>query len=121
MHALIIEDEGLIALQIEDILREIGYKSFDHASSVGDASDAARDRCPDLITADHRIIGGTGAQAVLKICAGKVIPVLFVTGSGTEVREQIPQALIVDKPFSTSTLCRLVEEAIRHPLGRLPT
>lgn len=117
MHALIIEDEKLIALQIEDILRDIGYQSFDHASSVSDAVDAARDRCPGLITADHRIIGGTGAQAVLKICSGRFIPVLFVTSSEKEVKEHIPQALVVDKPFSSWSLCKFVEEAIRNPLG----
>ncbi len=37
MHALIIEDEALVAMAIEDILRDNGYTSFDFAVSVPDA------------------------------------------------------------------------------------
>ena len=34
MHALIIEDEPLIALSIEGILRECGFDAFDIASTI---------------------------------------------------------------------------------------
>ena len=50
MHALIIEDECLIAMAIEDALRDCGFTSFDVAVSADEAVAAAARKCPDLIT-----------------------------------------------------------------------
>ena len=50
MHALIIEDESLIAMAIEDALRGCGFLSFDVAVSADEAITAAALKCPDLIT-----------------------------------------------------------------------
>ena len=52
MHALIIEDDALVALAIEEVLRDCGFKSFDVAASLDEAVTSARKRCPELITAD---------------------------------------------------------------------
>jgi CheY-like chemotaxis protein len=53
VHALIIEDEMMIAAAIEFVLRDCGFDSFDVASSSLAAIRAAARRCPNLITADH--------------------------------------------------------------------
>ena len=42
MHALIIEDEALIAMAIEDALRGCGFTSFDIAVSADDGGDGCR-------------------------------------------------------------------------------
>ena len=100
MHALIIEDESLIAMAIEDALRGCGFTSFDNAVSAGEAVTAANVRCPDLITADVELRPGCGIEAVRSICSGKPIPVLFITGSPGEVRIRMPGHALVEKPFS---------------------
>jgi DNA-binding response OmpR family regulator len=100
MHALIIEDESLIAMAIEDALRDCGFTSFDLAVSAKDAVEAAGRKCPDLITADVELRPGCGITAVQSICSGKPIPVLFVTGSPGEVRIRMPGHGLVEKPFS---------------------
>jgi CheY-like chemotaxis protein len=64
MHALIIEDEPLIAMLIEDILRTCGYSSFAFAATVDDAVAAATSRCPDLITSDVELKPGNGIDAI---------------------------------------------------------
>jgi CheY-like chemotaxis protein len=96
-------------------LREIGFQSFDAANSVGEAIAAAHRRCPDLIVADHHLIDGTGTDAVLAICSGQDIPVVFVTASGPEVRSALPHAIIVSKPFLCASLHRAVEQAQESP------
>jgi DNA-binding response OmpR family regulator len=58
MHALIIEDESMIALAIEDALRACGFTSFDIAVSAEEAVAAGRRTCPDLITADVELRPG---------------------------------------------------------------
>jgi len=48
MHALIIEDDALVAMAIEEILRDCGFTSFHLAVSLDEAVAAARERCPSL-------------------------------------------------------------------------
>ena len=100
MHALIIEDESLIAMAIEEALRGCGFTSFDVAVSAEEAVAAAERRCPDLITADVELRPGCGITAVQSICSGRPIPVLFITGSPGEVRIRMPGHALVEKPFS---------------------
>ena len=100
MHALIIEDESLIAMAIEDALRSCGFTSFDVAVSAEEAVASAARTCPDLITADVELRPGCGIAAVQSICSERPIPILFITGSPGEVRIRMPGHLLVEKPFS---------------------
>ncbi|MGA0605204.1 response regulator [Phenylobacterium sp. VNQ135] len=104
MHALIIEDEMLIALEIEQLLRDLGYDSFDWADSPPSALACARHRRPDLITADLRIIGGTGLEAVDAI-TGELgsLPVVYVTANADMLRGS-PGARVVSKPIQPRRL-----------------
>ena len=90
------------------------------ASSMHLAIAAAEHQCPDLIVADHRILDGTGTAAVQAICSEKAIPVVFVTSSGDEVRELVPDALIVPKPFSLPELQVAINTALERPHRHVP-
>lgn len=82
MSVLIIEDEPLVALDLEAILGELGATSFDLAESQQQAIDAARCRRPDIITADVMLTVGCGPDAVDAIIARYgVIPVIYITGN----------------------------------------
>jgi DNA-binding response OmpR family regulator len=104
MHALIIEDEYLIAMTIEYVLRDCGFDSFDIAPSSDAALKLAAKRCPDLITADVRLNPGCGIQTVREICQRPSTPVIFITGSAAEARARLPQHAVLNKPFSQQTL-----------------
>jgi len=111
MHALIIEDEFLTAQLIEDRLRELGFTSFAFAMDEAEAVEAARDRCPDLVTSDVQLLEGCGIDAVQQICAGKPIPVLYITASAMVVRERCPWAVVIQKPFGMADLREGVSDA----------
>ena len=104
MHALIIEDENLIAMAIEDTLRDCGFTSFDLAVSAEEAIAAAARKCPDLITADVELRPGCGIAAVQSICSEQPIPVFFITGSPGEVRIRMPGHALVEKPFRADNI-----------------
>src|SRR4051812_16936926 len=112
-HALIIEDEILIAMEVEALLGEQGFDSFDIAESPQAALDCALKRPPDLITADYRIIGGTGVEAGTAIPAQLgPIPVGYVPGNPDQLGAR-PRA-VVDKPISPHRLaeaCAAVQGA----------
>jgi len=119
MHALIIEDEPLIALLIEDRLRALGYLTFDFAATQTEAVAAATRRCPDLITSDVRLPEGCGIAAVETICGGGPIPVVFITATAWQVRERIRDAAVVEKPFAAAQLDRALVAAAAAA-GRTP-
>lgn len=112
MHALIIEDESLIALAIEDALRDCGFTSFDLAVSSEQAVAAATRRCPDLITADVELRPGCGIDAVHSICSGAPIPVLFITGTPMKVRLRMPEHALIEKPFSAEAIAAAIKVAL---------
>src|ERR1700716_3580174 len=81
-HALIIEDEMLIALEVESLLHDFGFESCDIVDNPLDAVRSAMARRPDLVTADIRILGGTGIEAVSAITARLgPVPHIYVTGN----------------------------------------
>ena len=110
-HALIIEDEVIIALEVEDMLSDLGFATFDVADSPEQAVAAALARRPDLVTADYRIIGGTGVEAVAGIVSAiGPVPVVYVTGNPDLVLKQ-GLTPVVDKPIAPRALaaaCRQV-------------
>ena len=111
MHALVIEDHGLTAWLIEEELKDLGYTSCDTAATEREAVAAAERRRPDLITSDGRLAEGNGVSAVRTICAGRAIPVLFITADSEQARQFAPDAVILDKPFNSTELVSAVERA----------
>jgi len=109
LHALIIEDESLIVMAIEDALRGCGFTSFDVAISAEEAVAAATRQCPDLITADVELRPGCGITAVQSICSERPIPVLFITGSPSEVRIRMPTHALIEKPFSAAHIMAAIK------------
>lgn len=81
-HVLIIEDEPMIAMLIQDALEEAGATSFAFAATEQDAVNLALEHPPEAITADVRLLDGTGPQAVERI-RGRIgsVPAIFITGS----------------------------------------
>ena len=113
MHALIIEDEVMIAATIEYVLRDCGFDSFDIESSSFAAIRAAARRCPDLITADVTLADGDGIEAIRIICHDASIPVIFITGhTAADVRQQMSDYPVLSKPFSEQTLTYIVAASL---------
>jgi CheY-like chemotaxis protein len=113
-HVLIIEDEMLIAMDIEHRLEDLAFDSCDIADSPGQALAKAQVHTPDLITADVRIVGGTGIEVVSAIHdALGPIPTVYVTGTLDMLREQHAPA-VVEKPISPRSFATACEWACRQ-------
>jgi CheY-like chemotaxis protein len=113
MHALIIEDQPLIAMMIEEELAEQGYTTFDVATRQADAVQLAVKRCPDLITADYKLIEGTGINAVREFALIRRSQLFTLPGALDELA--IPDAVILPKPFRSRDLREAVRRAIAAP------
>lgn len=111
-HALIIEDEMLIALEIESLLHDLGFASCDIVDNPTDAVKSALAHRPDLVTADLRIFGGTGIDAVEAITRRLgPVPHIYLTGNADMLAGQTA-APIVDKPLSRHALAAACQRAL---------
>lgn len=104
-HVLIIEDEPLIAMNIQMMLEEEGATSFDFAVTETEAVEAALARPPELITSDVKLIEGTGPLAVARIHQqlGE-LPVIFISATPGECQPCDPPGVALCKPLRESDL-----------------
>ncbi|WP_394763480.1 response regulator [Phenylobacterium sp.] len=110
-HALIIEDEMLIALEIESLLHDLGFASCDIVDNPTDAVKSALAHRPDLVTADLRIFGGTGIDAVEAITRRLgPVPHIYLTGNADMLAGQTA-APVVDKPLTRHALAEACRRA----------
>ena len=118
VHALIIEQDAWTVLMIEDALVELGFTTFDVASSGEEALAMARLRCPDVITSDVRLGMGNGIETVQAICSERPIPVVFVTSTGWEVQKERADMAVVQKPFAPAELKAAIDEVVASATQR---
>lgn len=110
-HALIIEDEILIALEVESLLHDFGFESCDIVDNSADAVKSALAHRPDLVTADLRILGGTGMEAVAAITEKLgPVPHIYVTGNADMLAGKTA-APVVDKPLTRRALAEACDRA----------
>ena len=74
----------------------------------------ASDQDFDLITADVRLLPGDGVKAVEAICAKRHIPVVYITAYAEELRDRVPDAIVVQKPVKPDILATAVRSALNQ-------
>lgn len=118
IRVLIVEDEALLAMSIEDDLRDRGYTVTGVAATVARAVALARRTRPHVVLMDVRLKGeGDGIDAARRIHdQGLGAKVIFLTGSrepATLARiEQDHAAVLLIKPAGPDQ----IDEAIRSVL-----
>ncbi|MFZ5643192.1 MAG: PAS domain S-box protein [Bacillota bacterium] len=121
---LIVEDEGIAALDLQQTLISMGYPSPDIVASGEEAIEKAGETCPDLVLMDimlHGEIDGTKAAGQIYDLFG--IPVIYLTAYADEdtlQRAKIaePYGYIV-KPFKERELHITIDMALyKHKAER---
>ena len=112
MHALVIEDEYLIALEVCVALERLGFETVETAATERDAVSCAANHQPDLVTADYNLAEGTGVDAVKRICADRDTAVIFVSSAPAMVRREMPDAIVIGKPYTAGELISAVGSAM---------
>jgi DNA-binding response OmpR family regulator len=110
-HALIIDDNMVVASALQDRLRRIGFTSFHHAWSERDALAAAKRQAPDLILVGDTIEEGSAVNAARRINAQHDAPILLVTGDSLKAKSSLPEGASLGRPFLLRELDSAVEVA----------
>ena len=121
-RVLIIEDEPIIALDLEHLVTELGHEVVATAATRDSAVEEAKLKKPGLILADINLgDGGSGIDAVTEILDSFDIPVIFVTAYPEKLLtgERPEPTYLIAKPFLPETVQATVGQALFfHPLGR---
>lgn len=112
---LIIEDEPLIAMDIEDMVTSLGHKVAGVARTHGEAVTLFEKTNPRMVLADIQLAdGSSGIDAVNEILKTTTVPVIFITAfperllTGTKPEP----AFLVTKPFNPDMVKALISQAL---------
>jgi signal transduction histidine kinase len=119
---LIVEDERIVARDIEKRLKKLGYHVVGAVASGEDAIRQARLALPDLVLMDIQLKGHLdGVQTAEQIHTDLDIPVIFLTAYADE--ETLQRAKVTEpfgyivKPFDERDLHAAIEVALRRRLA----
>jgi CheY-like chemotaxis protein len=116
---LIIEDEPVIAADIEALVTELGHQVVDIAATRTEAVDAVARKTPGLVLADIQLAdGSSGIDAVKDILARHNVPVIFITAFPERLLtgERPEPTFLITKPFQPETVKAAIGQALFfHP------
>jgi CheY-like chemotaxis protein len=111
LRILVVEDEMLVAMNIEDMLLAMGHEVAGLASRLAPALQLAREGEFDLAMLDVNLAGETSFP-VADILRERGIPFLFATGYGADgIEPGYRGAPVLQKPFRSSDLAGALAEA----------
>ena len=123
LKILIVEDEVILAVELEHVLHELGHRVVGHAVASSDAVELAARETPDLALVDvHLFDGPTGPDAARVMARDFKTTVLFMTANPTRIPEDFALACgVVTKPYTPQALRSVVgflDECLKG--GRAP-
>lgn len=112
---LIIEDEALIAQDIEFIARDLGHHVIGIARTHREAVELAKGHHPGLILADIQLAdGSSGLNAVNELLHDFDCPVIFITAFPERLLtgERPEPAFLISKPYKVDTVKATISQAL---------
>jgi DNA-directed RNA polymerase specialized sigma24 family protein len=112
---LIIEDELLIALDLEHLVESLGHRVTGIARTRTEAIKISKVKPPGLILADIQLAdGSSGLDAVNELLASFEVPVIFITAYPdhflTGLRPE--PAFLISKPYEQSAVSGIISQAL---------
>ncbi len=107
----------MIALELEDVMADLGFDVTELAPSCHDAFVLAMAHQPDIVLMDVCLSGGRegieAARWLREVCR---VPIVFVTGCNDRdtldrIHEQVPCAPVLSKPVYPARLAEAVASA----------
>lgn len=117
--ALVIEDEPIIAVEVSELLQELGHQVIGIARTHKEAIAIAKTHSPGVVVADIQLAdGSSGLEAVQEILQSISVPVIFITAYPERLLtgERPEPTYILSKPYLRDAVRALVSQALFfHP------
>lgn len=114
-NVLIIEDEPIIAADIEELVLDLGHSVDGIAATHTDAVKQAKDKKPGIVLADIQLAdGSSGIDAVDDILGQYDVPVIFITAFPERLLtgDKPEPAYLISKPFKPSNVKAAISQAL---------
>jgi DNA-directed RNA polymerase specialized sigma24 family protein len=112
---LVIEDEPMIAMDLESIVEGLGHKVMAVARTHAEALKAIAHEKPGLVLADIQLAdGSSGLDAVNEMLGSFQVPVIFITAYPDRLLtgERPEPAFLITKPYQPDTVKAIVSQAL---------
>jgi DNA-directed RNA polymerase specialized sigma24 family protein len=122
-RVLIIEDEPIIAMDVETIVRDLGHEVTGVAVTRDEAVALAMEDRPGLVLADIQLADdSSGIDAVKDILAEFQVPVIFITAFPERLLtgERPEPTFLITKPFQRSTVKAMISQALFFDESTVP-
>ena len=114
-NVLIIEDEPIIAADIESLVEDLGHTVDGIASTHSEAVKAVSGKKPGLVLADVQLAdGSSGIEAVEEILKSYDVPVIFITAFPERLLtgNKPEPAYLISKPFKPRNVKAAISQAL---------
>ena len=125
-RALIVEDEILIAMDLEAQIRKLGFDVCGVTSNAREALSLAMEDPPDLAIMDIYLNGTRdGIEVARQIRNLFATPVIFITaysdddGLMERIRQYVPEAIVLPKPLYGNRLADTINRLEQDKAGAL--
>lgn len=109
LRILVVEDEMLVAMNVEDMLLDLGHEVAGLASRLSGALSLAQEASFDAAMLDVNL-AGEASFPVADLLAERGIPFLFATGYGLQgIDERYRDRPVLQKPFRAIDLAAALE------------
>lgn len=112
---LIIEDEPIIALDIEALVGDLGHRVVGIARTHREAVSLVASKAPGLVLADIQLAdGSSGLDAVNEILTAVNVPVIFITAYPERLLtgDKPEPAFLITKPFQPDAVKAAISQAL---------
>lgn len=122
LRILVVEDEVLIALELECLLDDLGYVTVGIAASSREAIALGRTMAPDVALVDiHLIDGPTGVDVARALSADPNTTVVFMTANAKRIPADFAGAFgVIAKPYSERVVAGALHYVAECRAGRHP-
>ncbi|HSA81760.1 MAG TPA: response regulator [Geminicoccaceae bacterium] len=112
LRVLVVEDEFLVAMDIEAMLHDLGCEVMGPTGDLENALRIAREETLNLALLDVNI-GGEPVTGVAEVLVARAVPIVFCTGyQGENWCNRYPAVPTLMKPFQPADLRAALERAL---------
>ena len=115
---LVVEDEQIVARDLQNMLRRLGHVPLGPAESGSDAIRLVVETVPDLVLMDVRLEGEMdGVEASIEIASKWKVPIVYITAYSqqflAEPSRMVFPYLCIAKPFSPQALELTIDSILK--------
>lgn len=116
-QVLIVEDEGMVAMLLEDMLTDLGHEVVATVGEMDRAAELVAEAAIDVAVLDVNL-NGEHTYSLATVLKSRGVPFIFATGYGSAgLDEEWRSAPVLQKPFQERDLKRVMREVFERRPG----